>query len=47
MTGWRMGYLAAPKHFTAAAAIIQSQSTSGARPLKTTCLVDELRCLPA
>ncbi len=29
-TGWRLGYLAAPKHFAAAAAIIQSQSTSGA-----------------
>ena len=30
MTGWRLGYLAAPKHFAAAAAVIQSQSTSGA-----------------
>lgn len=30
MTGWRLGYLAAPKHFAKAAAIIQSQSTSGA-----------------
>jgi aspartate/glutamate/aspartate-prephenate aminotransferase len=30
MTGWRLGYLAAPKHFAAAAAAIQSQSTSGA-----------------
>jgi aspartate/glutamate/aspartate-prephenate aminotransferase len=30
MTGWRLGYLAAPKHFAKAAAAIQSQSTSGA-----------------
>lgn len=30
MTGWRLGYLAAPRHFTAAAAVIQSQTTSGA-----------------
>lgn len=30
MTGWRLGYLAAPSHFAAAAAAIQSQSTSGA-----------------
>jgi aspartate/glutamate/aspartate-prephenate aminotransferase len=30
MTGWRLGYLAAPRHFAAAAAVIQSQSTSGA-----------------
>ena len=30
MTGWRLGYLAAPKHFASAAASIQSQSTSGA-----------------
>jgi aspartate/glutamate/aspartate-prephenate aminotransferase len=30
MTGWRLGYLAAPRHFAAAAAAIQSQSTSGA-----------------
>ncbi|PNW87397.1 hypothetical protein CHLRE_02g147302v5 [Chlamydomonas reinhardtii] len=30
MTGWRLGYLAAPKHYAKAAAIIQSQSTSGA-----------------
>lgn len=30
MTGWRIGYLAAPAHFARAAAIIQSQSTSGA-----------------
>jgi len=30
MTGWRLGYLAAPPHFAAAAAGIQSQSTSGA-----------------
>jgi aspartate/glutamate/aspartate-prephenate aminotransferase len=30
LSGWRLGYLAAPKHFTSAAAIIQSQSTSGA-----------------
>jgi DNA-binding transcriptional MocR family regulator len=30
MTGWRLGYLAAPKAFAKAAAIIQSQSTSGA-----------------
>ena len=29
MTGWRLGYLAAPKHFAKAAASIQSQTTSG------------------
>nr|CAD1818108.1 unnamed protein product [Ananas comosus var. bracteatus] len=30
MTGWRLGYLACPKHFVAACGKIQSQSTSGA-----------------
>eukprot|EP00959_Pyramimonas_sp_CCMP1952_P442402 9261350-Pyramimonas_sp.AAC.2 len=30
MTGWRLGYLAAPKHFAVAAGRIQSQTTSGA-----------------
>ncbi|TVU36347.1 hypothetical protein EJB05_18279, partial [Eragrostis curvula] len=30
MTGWRLGYLAAPKHFIAACGKIQSQFTSGA-----------------
>lgn len=30
MTGWRLGYLAAPPPFAGAAAAIQSQSTSGA-----------------
>jgi len=30
MTGWRLGYLAGPKHFAVAAARIQSQTTSGA-----------------
>ncbi|KAK3278876.1 Aspartate aminotransferase, cytoplasmic isozyme 1 [Cymbomonas tetramitiformis] len=30
MTGWRLGYLAAPKHFATATARIQSQNTSGA-----------------
>lgn len=30
MTGWRLGYLAAPQHFATAASAIQSQSTSGA-----------------
>ena len=30
MTGWRLGYLAAPKPFAAACSVIQSQSTSGA-----------------
>ena len=30
MTGWRLGYLAAPHRFAKAAAAIQSQSTSGA-----------------
>ena len=30
MTGWRLGYLAAPHHVAKAAAAIQSQSTSGA-----------------
>ena len=28
--GWRLGYLAAPRHFAKAAAAIQSQTTSGA-----------------
>ncbi|KAL9224807.1 hypothetical protein vseg_000808 [Gypsophila vaccaria] len=30
MTGWRLGYVAGPKHFVAACGKIQSQSTSGA-----------------
>ncbi|XP_062148676.1 bifunctional aspartate aminotransferase and glutamate/aspartate-prephenate aminotransferase [Alnus glutinosa] len=30
MTGWRLGYIAGPKHFIAACGKIQSQSTSGA-----------------
>ncbi|XP_072992722.1 bifunctional aspartate aminotransferase and glutamate/aspartate-prephenate aminotransferase isoform X1 [Typha latifolia] len=30
MTGWRLGYLACPKHFVAACGKIQSQNTSGA-----------------
>nr|CAB3474930.1 unnamed protein product [Digitaria exilis] len=30
MTGWRLGYLAAPRHFVAACGKIQSQFTSGA-----------------
>ncbi|XP_057783761.1 bifunctional aspartate aminotransferase and glutamate/aspartate-prephenate aminotransferase-like [Salvia miltiorrhiza] len=30
MTGWRLGYLAGPKHFVSACGKIQSQSTSGA-----------------
>eukprot|EP00249_Psilotum_nudum_P013913 c24582_g1_i1 orf=373-1866(+) len=30
MTGWRLGYLAAPKHFVTSCGRIQSQSTSGA-----------------
>eukprot|EP01018_Ginkgo_biloba_P038715 Gb_00324 [translate_table: standard] len=30
MTGWRLGYLAGPKHFVTAFGRIQSQSTSGA-----------------
>ena len=30
MTGWRLGYMAAPKVFAKACAVIQSQSTSGA-----------------
>ncbi|KAF5458119.1 hypothetical protein F2P56_022176 [Juglans regia] len=30
MTGWRLGYLAGPKHFVAACGKIQSQFTSGA-----------------
>ena len=32
MTGWRLGYLAAPERFAKAAAGIQSQSTSGGLP---------------
>ncbi|KAG5552364.1 hypothetical protein RHGRI_010440 [Rhododendron griersonianum] len=30
MTGWRLGYLAGPKHFVSACGKIQSQATSGA-----------------
>ncbi|KAJ3681522.1 hypothetical protein LUZ60_016011 [Juncus effusus] len=30
MTGWRLGYLACPKHFLSACSKIQSQNTSGA-----------------
>nr|XP_043617946.1 bifunctional aspartate aminotransferase and glutamate/aspartate-prephenate aminotransferase-like [Erigeron canadensis] len=30
MTGWRLGYIAGPKHFVAACNKVQSQSTSGA-----------------
>lgn len=30
MTGWRLGYLAAPAFFASAAARVQSQQTSGA-----------------
>ncbi|GAB4860998.1 hypothetical protein Ancab_036158 [Ancistrocladus abbreviatus] len=33
MTGWRLGYLACPKHFVTACGKIQSQSTSGASSL--------------
>ena len=29
MTGWRLGYLAAPQHFATATAKIQGQTTSG------------------
>ena len=32
MTGWRLGYLAAPQNIAKAAAAIQSQSTSGMQP---------------
>lgn len=35
MTGWRLGYLAAPAPFAAAAASIQSQSTSGGAPFSS------------
>lgn len=38
MTGWRIGYVAAPRHFAKATALIQSQSTSGA------CSVSQVRC---
>lgn len=38
MTGWRIGYAAAPRHFAAAMAVIQSQSTSGA------CSISQVRC---
>lgn len=37
MTGWRIGYLAAPIHFAKAAALIQSQSTSGACSVSQVC----------
>lgn len=36
MTGWRLGYLAAPPGFAKAAAAIQSQSTSGMLPAQCT-----------
>jgi bifunctional aspartate aminotransferase and glutamate/aspartate-prephenate aminotransferase len=39
MTGWRIGYVAAPGHFAKAAALIQSQSTSGA------CSVSQVRLI--
>jgi bifunctional aspartate aminotransferase and glutamate/aspartate-prephenate aminotransferase len=37
MTGWRIGYIAAPQHFAKAAALIQSQSTSGACSVSQVC----------
>ncbi|KAK9110633.1 hypothetical protein Sjap_018693 [Stephania japonica] len=36
MTGWRLGYIAGPKHFVAACGKIQSQSTSGASSISQT-----------
>ena len=38
MTGWRIGYVAAPLHFAKATALIQSQSTSGACSVSQVCM---------
>lgn len=43
MTGWRLGYLAGPKHFVAACGKIQSQSTSGASSISQKAAVAALR----
>lgn len=43
MTGWRLGYLAAPQHFAKACAIIQSQSTSGASSISQHAAMAALR----
>jgi len=47
MTGWRLGYLAAPKHFAQAAAKIQSQQTSGASSIAQYAAVAALEMGPA
>nr|QKY14842.1 aspartate aminotransferase (AATC) [Polytomella parva] len=46
MTGWRLGYLAAPIRFAKAAAIIQSQSTSGANSISQHAAVAALKLGP-
>ena len=46
MTGWRLGYLAAPRHFAKAAAVIQSQSTSGASSIAQHAAVTALELGP-
>ena len=47
LTGWRLGYLAAPKHFAKAAAGIQSQTTSGASSIAQAAGVAALELGPA
>jgi DNA-binding transcriptional MocR family regulator len=47
VTGWRLGYLAAPKHFVKAAAGIQSQTTSGASSIAQAAGVAALALGPA
>lgn len=47
MTGWRLGYLAAPRQFAKAAAVIQSQSTSGASSIAQHAAVTALGMGPA
>ncbi|XP_021771874.1 bifunctional aspartate aminotransferase and glutamate/aspartate-prephenate aminotransferase-like [Chenopodium quinoa] len=42
MTGWRLGYLAGPKHFVAACGKIQSQSTSSASSISQAAAVAAL-----
>ncbi|CAA2983492.1 bifunctional aspartate aminotransferase and glutamate aspartate-prephenate aminotransferase [Olea europaea subsp. europaea] len=42
MTGWRLGYLAGPKHFVTACGKIQSQSTSGASSISQKAAVGAL-----
>lgn len=46
MTGWRMGYIAAPQHFATACARIQSQTTSGASSIAQEAAVAALELGP-